>query len=163
MSTAYIALGSNLADPRRQVCAAFEALARLPDTRLLARSDLYRSTPMGPADQPDYINAVARLETALAPLELLDALQAIEQQQGRVRHGERWGPRTLDLDLLLFADTIIEEPRLTVPHPGLAQRNFVLTPLMDIADKALIIPGQGTLAELQARCRADGLERLGPC
>ncbi len=163
MTSAYIALGSNLADPRQQIAQAFEALAGLPHTRLVARSSLYRSAPMGPADQPDYINAVARLDTTLAPLALLDALQAIEQQQGRVRTGERWGPRTLDLDLLLFADTIIEDPRLTVPHPGLAQRNFVLYPLMEIAEQNLIIPGLGPLSGLLDACSADGLERLSPC
>src|SRR5690606_808780 len=116
---AFVALGSNLDDPERQVARAFDALARLPDTALTARSRLYRSAPLGDADQPDYVNAVARLETRLAARELLDALLAVERAHGRVRDGERWGPRTLDLDLVLYGDEVIDEPGLRVPHPGL--------------------------------------------
>jgi 2-amino-4-hydroxy-6-hydroxymethyldihydropteridine diphosphokinase len=126
--TAYIGLGSNLQQPIQQVKQALLHLAELPQTHLLNASPLYRSAPLGPADQPDYINAVAALATRLSPLALLDALQTIERQQGRVREGERWGPRTLDLDLLLYAEQKIQNDRLRVPHPGLGERNFVLYP-----------------------------------
>ncbi len=155
----YIGLGSNLADPIAQVRQALTALAGLPATRLLAASPLYRSRPMGPADQPDFINAVAALDTALAPLDLLDALQDIEQAQGRVRDAVRWGPRTLDLDLLLYAEQCLELPRLRVPHPGLPARNFVLYPLHDIAPE-LMIPGHGALRQLLAQCPREGLDVL---
>jgi 2-amino-4-hydroxy-6-hydroxymethyldihydropteridine diphosphokinase len=124
---AYIGLGSNLDNPRQQIQRAIKALGRIPESRLTATSCLYRSKPMGPVDQPDYVNAVAMLDTCLEPLTLLDALQAIEQQQGRARNGERWGPRTLDLDLLLYGAEKIELPRLQVPHPGITQRSFELT------------------------------------
>jgi 2-amino-4-hydroxy-6-hydroxymethyldihydropteridine diphosphokinase len=130
---AYIGLGSNLASPLQQVREAIAELAQLPQSRLSAVSRLYRSRPLGPADQPDYINAVAAIDTRLAPLALLDGLQAIENRHGRKRGAVQWGPRTLDLDLLLFGDAVINEPRLTVPHPGMSQRGFVLRPLADIA------------------------------
>jgi 2-amino-4-hydroxy-6-hydroxymethyldihydropteridine diphosphokinase len=158
-ATAFIGLGSNLDEPRQQVARALRELAGLPDTTLAAQSSLYRSAPMGPPDQPAYINAVARLETRLAPEALLDALQAIEARHGRVRGDERWGPRTLDLDILLYADVRIDKPRLQVPHPGLAERNFVLQPLAEIAPD-LDIPGLGPLRDLLARCPPDALERL---
>lgn len=157
--TAFIGLGSNLDDPRQQVESALRELAELPDTTLAAQSGLYRSAPMGPPGQPDYINAVARLGTRLAPEALLDALQAIEARHGRVRGGERWGPRTLDLDILLYADARIDSPRLQIPHPGLVERNFVLHPLAEIAPD-LDIPGAGPLRVLLARCPSAGLERL---
>lgn len=160
---AFVGLGSNLQQPRRQVSAALDELAGLPDTHLTAASGLYRSPPLtGPgvaADQPPYINAVAQLETRLAVEVLLDALQAIEAAHGRVRTGERWGPRTLDLDILLYAGRRIDTPRLQVPHPGLTERNFVLYPLAEIAPD-LDIPGQGPLRALLARCPMQGLERL---
>ncbi|HXH03734.1 MAG TPA: 2-amino-4-hydroxy-6-hydroxymethyldihydropteridine diphosphokinase [Candidatus Competibacteraceae bacterium] len=157
---AYIGLGANLEAPRRQVEAALEELAALPDSRLLARSPLYRSTPLGgPEGQPDYVNAAAAIETTLPPYALLDALQAIEQAHGRVRT-VRWGPRTLDLDLLLYGDLVQDDPRLILPHPRLHERAFVLYPLHDIAP-ALVVPGRGTLAELLERCACAGLERLG--
>lgn len=159
MSTAYVGIGSNLNDPVAQVRQALQALATLPDTQLLGQSSLYHSAPMGPSGQPDYINAVASIETRLSAEALLDALQAIEHAQGRVRTGERWGPRTLDLDLLLYGEEIINTPRLTVPHPGLQQRNFVLYPLQEVAPQ-LVIPGLGKLAVLVAVCSADGLERI---
>lgn len=155
MVTAYIGLGSNLADPQARLRCAFTELAQLPQSQLLAQSSLYRSTPMGPQDQPDYINAVAALETALSPLALLAGLQAVETAHQRVR-GERWGPRTLDLDLLLYADQTIDLPTLTVPHPGLYERNFVLYPLAEIAP-GLVIPGVGVLDELLARCERGSL------
>lgn len=161
MITAYLGIGSNLDNPLAQVRLALKSLAAVPDTRLLGQSSLYRSAPLGPLDQPHYINAVASIETALDPLALLDALQAIELAQGRVRTGERWGPRTLDLDILMYGDEIISTERLTVPHPGLQQRNFVLYPLQELAPQ-LVLPGLGGLDVLLAACSADGLERIGP-
>jgi 2-amino-4-hydroxy-6-hydroxymethyldihydropteridine diphosphokinase len=116
---------------------------------------------MGPADQPDYLNAVAMLDTRLAPLALLDALQGIEQQQGRVRSGERWGPRTLDLDLLLYGSAVISGPRLEVPHPGIRQRSFVLVPLADLAPE-LVFPDGQSLREALRQCPSDGLEPYHP-
>lgn len=145
---AYVALGSNLAQPERQVRQAAVALGALPETALRLISPLYRTAPMGPPGQPDYVNAVAALQTTLAPLALLDELQAIEQTQGRVREGERWGPRTLDLDLLLYGDTTIADERLTVPHPGLKERSFVVVPLHDIAPD-LVLPDGTALAQLR--------------
>lgn len=156
---AYIGLGSNLDDPQAQLQRAIEALGTLSESRLTAVSHLYRSTPMGPADQPDYINAVAMLDTCLSPLELLDALQAIEQAQGRVRGAERWGPRTLDLDLLLYGTQQIDSERLQVPHPGLAERNFVLGPLSELSPE-LVLPDGRSLRQLLAECNLHGLERL---
>jgi 2-amino-4-hydroxy-6-hydroxymethyldihydropteridine diphosphokinase len=155
---AYVGLGSNLDEPEAQLSRALDELAQLPETRLSARSGLYRNPPMGPVPQPDYVNAVAALETTLSPLELLDCLQAVEQAHGRVRI-ERWGPRTLDLDLLLYAERSIDEPRLKVPHPGLHERPFVLYPLAEIAPE-LIIPGRGSLAEWLVRCPSSGLVRI---
>ena len=157
---AYIGLGSNLQTPNEQVNQALQRLAEIPQTRLVTASPLYRSVPLGPADQPDYINAVAALETRLSPAALLDALQAIEQQQGRTREGAQWGPRTLDLDLLLYGDQQIHTERLTVPHPGLGERIFVLYPLYDIAGENLRIPGLDTLGHLLQTCSRQGLELL---
>jgi len=161
--TVYIGIGSTLQQPIEQVKQALVHLAEIPRSRLLAHSPFYRSTPLGPVEQPDYINAVAALETELAPLDLLDALQSIERQQGRVRSGERWGPRTLDLDLLLYGDQQIANDRLIVPHPGLGERNFVLYPLYDIAGENLRIPGLGLLGQLLHACPAQGLELLDQC
>ena len=161
--TAYIGLGSNLQQPVQQVTQALQQLAKIPQTSVLKSSPLYQSAPLGPADQPDFINAVAALETRLSPLELLDALQVIEQQQGRIRLGERWGPRTLDLDLLLYADQQIHNDRLTVPHPGLGERNFVLYPLHDIAGDDLVIPGLDSLGHLLEVCPRQGLELVEIC
>jgi len=128
----FIGLGSNLENPTDQVIQALKELQDLPDSTLQACSSLYRSDPMGPQDQPDYINAVAMLDTLLTPIALLDQLQALEQihQRKRLQH---WGPRTLDLDLLLYGKQLINCERLTVPHPGLTERNFVLWPLAEIA------------------------------
>ena len=146
--SAYIGIGANLGDPVAQVRGSFARLAReVPGTRLAGRSRLYRNPPMGPPDQPDYVNAVARLHTRLTPRELLHALQAIEQRCGRVRDGQRWGPRLLDLDLLLYGDRVLNEPGLAVPHPGVAERNFVVLPLQELAP-GLEIPGCGPLAAL---------------
>lgn len=155
---AYIGLGSNLENPRAQVEQAFAELSALPSSQLLKRSSLYSSTAVGPGEQPDYVNAVALLETDLQPLELLDALQAIEQSHRRVRI-EHWGPRTLDLDILLLDNLCIENARLRVPHPYLTQRNFVLYPLADIAPN-LNLPNGESLQELISSCPQDGLARL---
>lgn len=157
---AYVALGSNLDDPAAQVMSALGELDTLPRTRCTKRSSLYRSVPMGPADQPDYINAVAELHTDLAPEELLDHLQAIERHHGRVRGAERWGPRTLDLDLLLYGERVLRTERLTIPHPGLHERAFVLYPLYEIAPEVWI-PQKGSLEELVKRCPMQGVVRLG--
>lgn len=155
---AYIGLGSNLENPRAQVEQAFSELSTLASSQLLKRSPLYRSSAIGPGDQPDYINAVALLKTDLQPLELLNALQAIEQNHRRVRI-EHWGPRTLDLDILLLDELCIDSERLKVPHPYLTQRNFVLYPLADIAPE-LRLPDGRNLPELMARCPQDGLMQL---
>lgn len=156
---AYIGLGSNLDNPAEQLRRALTALVRLPQTRLAGCSRFYRSAPLGPQDQPDYVNAVAALDTELAPEALLDALQAIEAAQGRVRL-RRWGPRTLDLDLLLYGDDILATPRLTVPHPGLAERNFVLHPLAELAPD-LVLPDGRRLAALLTQSDHAGLAPLG--
>ncbi|WP_313055002.1 2-amino-4-hydroxy-6-hydroxymethyldihydropteridine diphosphokinase [Pseudomonas lopnurensis] len=160
MERVYIGLGSNLADPQRQLRGALQALAELPQSRLVGVSSLYASDPLGPTDQPRYVNAVAALDTALAPLALLDALQAIERAQGRERKAERWGPRTLDLDILLFGDRLIDEPRLQVPHYHLQARAFVLYPLAEIAPRDLQLADGRSLDELLAACPFRGLERL---
>lgn len=156
MSEVFVAIGSNLADPLGQARRAVSALTALPETELQQASSFYSSRPMGPADQPDYVNAVARLATRLAPLALLDQLQKIELEQGRVRKDERWGPRTLDLDLLLYGDRVIKHERLIVPHYGMQEREFVLLPLAEIAP-ALVLPCGTPLAQLVARCPRNGL------
>lgn len=156
---AFVGLGSNLDDPCEQVRRALSELADIPATRLLAHSSLYRSSPMGPAEQPDFINAVAKIETGLGPRELLSELQSIEAAHRRKRDGERWGPRTLDLDLLLYGTAIIRETDLEVPHAGLAERNFVLQPLSEI-DAEIEIPGRGSVRVLLSKCPAAGLWRL---
>jgi len=158
---AYIGLGSNLDDPERQVRVACGRIAALPSSWLLACSSLYATTPVGPVDQPAFINAVACIETALRAGDLLAALQGIERDQGRLRDGTRWGPRTLDLDLLLHGGRMLDEPGLTLPHPEIARRAFVLVPLAEIAPPDLVIPGQGRLDALLAHCPADpGMRRL---
>ena len=153
---AFIGIGSNLADPVAQVRRAIDWLDQLPETSRRAASRLYRNPPMGPADQPDYVNAVAELDTALPPQTLLAALQGLEADAGRDRNGRRWGARPLDLDLLVYGDREIEEAALTVPHPGLASRAFVLHPLAEIAP-ALSVPGLGTASALAGRVSADDL------
>lgn len=158
MVRVYLGLGSNLDNPERQLERACEELAVLPQSRLVSRSSLYRSAPMGPEDQPDYLNAVVCLETALEPERLLDHLLRIEQAHARVRT-RHWGPRTLDLDILLYGDEKIDSERLQVPHPGLADRNFVLYPLAEIAAD-LSIPGYGSLRVLLENCPERGLVRV---
>lgn len=143
---AYIGLGSNLDDPISQIERAFERLEDLPETRVIARSSLYRSAPVGQIEQPDFVNAVVSVETTLAAAVLLECLQHIERSQGRIRSEDRWGPRVLDLDLLLFGAAEIDLPELTVPHPGIGARNFVLLPLREIAPD-LVIPKLGRLSE----------------
>ena len=155
---AYVGLGSNLENPETQVKTAIEVLAGLPQTRLQARSSLYRSAPMGPQDQPDYVNAVVQLITGLEAEALLDKLQGIEQARGRVR-AQHWGPRTLDLDILLYGENVVTTERLKIPHPGIAERNFVLYPLAEINGQ-LDIPGLGRLESLLEQCPDAGLSRL---
>ncbi|WP_025164712.1 2-amino-4-hydroxy-6-hydroxymethyldihydropteridine diphosphokinase [Pseudomonas taeanensis] len=159
MERVYIGLGSNLAEPLKQLRGALTALAALPQTQLLAQSSFYVSDPLGPADQPRYVNAVAALDSALEPLVLLDALQAIELSQGRERKAERWGPRTLDLDILLFGERLLNNARLTVPHYHMHARAFVLYPLAELAPE-LCLPDGRALSELLAACPFAGLERL---
>jgi 2-amino-4-hydroxy-6-hydroxymethyldihydropteridine diphosphokinase len=156
---AHVGLGSNLDDPSGQVNAAIERLGGLPDTLLVAVSPLYRSAPLGRADQPFYVNAAAALITRLGAVDLLDLLIGIETGMGRVRGGERWGPRVIDLDLLVFADQELDQPGLRVPHPGISSRNFVLYPLRDLAPD-LWVPGQGRVAKLAAACDRNGIERI---
>lgn len=155
-ASAAIGLGGNLGDAPATLLRALAALDACTGIRVVAHSPLYRSLAIGPAGQPDYANAVALLETTLTPHELLDALQAIEQAEGRIRE-VRWGARTLDLDLLLYADQEIRDARLTVPHAELRQRNFVLQPLADIAPDWLL-PGGETVLTLSRRASSDGLQ-----
>ena len=159
MATAYLALGANLGDPAATVNAAFAALADLPQTRVAATSALYRTAPVGITEQPEFINAAARVETELSPLALLDALLAIEQQFGRVRLLQN-GPRTLDLDVLLYEGQVIDTPRLTLPHPRMHLRAFVLYPLADVAPADLPLPGRGTLAAWLPAVANQGIVRL---
>ncbi|HYH43940.1 MAG TPA: 2-amino-4-hydroxy-6-hydroxymethyldihydropteridine diphosphokinase [Burkholderiales bacterium] len=157
LQPAYIALGANLGRPEEQVRAAFEELAMLPNTRLNAVSALYRSAPVGHVDQPDFVNAVAAVETALTARELLDALLEIERRYGRVRDFPN-APRTLDLDIVLYGDAVVNEPGLTIPHPRMGERAFVLVPLAEIAPDA-IVPGAGRVADLAARADAASLAK----
>ncbi|MEP6605174.1 MAG: 2-amino-4-hydroxy-6-hydroxymethyldihydropteridine diphosphokinase [Nitrosospira sp.] len=153
----FIALGSNLDGPELQVRRAFDELARLPSSRLLAHSSLYRSGPIGLLDQPDFINAVAHIETALGPHDLLQALLEIEFGHGRVRESPN-APRTLDLDMLMYDDLQCDERCLILPHPRMHQRAFVLQPLLEIAPNCRI-PGRGTVAELLPLCVEQRIER----
>ncbi|OOG86552.1 2-amino-4-hydroxy-6-hydroxymethyldihydropteridine diphosphokinase [Pseudomonas sp. A25(2017)] len=160
MERIYIGMGSNLAEPTEQLRSAVQALAQLPDTQLVGVSAFYQSDSLLPG-QPRYTNAVAALDSRLAPLDLLDALQAIETGQGRERL-ERWGPRTLDLDILLFGDRLIDEPRLKVPHYHMQARAFVLYPLAELAPADLRLADGRSLKDLLAACPFVGLERLPP-
>ena len=159
VSKAYIGVGSNLACPAEQVRDARKALNELPKTRLLAFSPLYRNPALGPGEQPDYVNAVAAIETELTPHELLDALQIIEANQGRLRRSFRWEPRTLDLDVLVYGDRAIHDRRLTVPHPHMGERAFVLKPLLDV-DPDLDVPGLGPVAALLSAVSQASLQRV---
>lgn len=158
MRRAWVALGSNLGDPALEVSSALGDLGSLADTAVRARSRLYRSTAWGPVPQPDYVNAVAELETALEPEALLAALLDIERRHGR-RRAVRWGPRTLDLDLLLYDGEAISTPKLTIPHPGLVERPFVLLPLAEIASD-VDVPGAGRVSSLLAGIDTSGVSLL---
>ena len=155
---AAIALGSNLEEPRAQVERAFDEIAALPQTKLIACSALYRTAPVGYVDQPAFVNACALVETALAPRALLEALLAIERGHGRVREIPN-GPRTLDLDIVLYGSTTLHEPGLAIPHPRAHERAFVLAPLIDAWPDA-VIPGQGPAAECLARIAGQAVERI---
>ncbi len=154
----FIGLGSNLNEPISQVLTALDELASHPDISLIARSPLYRSAPVGPAGQPDYINAAAKIETLLTPLDLLEELQAIEQKHQRIRE-QHWGPRTLDLDLLLYGNITLDTEKLTIPHPYLTERNFVLRPLADL-DEELSLPDGRKIIQCLADCPMGSLVQL---
>lgn len=158
MSICYVALGSNLEDPFAQANRAIESLRCLPSTKVVDISPFYRSKPLGPQDQNDYLNAVIKLTTSLSPIALLDELQAIEKAQGRVRKDNRWGARTLDLDILLYDDLVINNERLTIPHYHMKNREFVLYPLFDISPE-LIFPDNDKLYDLVAKCPENGLKK----
>lgn len=155
----YIGIGSNLDDPVAQVRQALDELSGLPLTQRIAASRLYRSRPVGPQDQPDFINAVALLRTRLSPLALLDQLQALEQRHRRVRH-QHWGPRTLDLDLLLYGSEKVQLPRLRVPHPELPSRAFVVLPLAELAPRLTLLDGTEITTLAATLADADALEVL---
>ena len=156
---AYIGLGSNLNGPTAQIESALDALGNISETRLFARSSLYRSAPLGGVEQPDFVNAAAAVMTTLGARELLDELHAIERSQGRERGGQRWGPRVIDLDLLVFSSAVCRDDGLSVPHPGIAERNFVLLPLREIAPD-LAIPGVGRVASLPINEAEPAIERI---
>lgn len=156
---AYIGIGSNLDDPEQQVRSALDALARLPETRLSGVSRWFRTPPWGQVAQPDFVNGVAAVSTRLAPRALLDALLAIERERGR-RRDERWGPRRLDLDILLYGERALDEPGLRIPHPHIAERAFVLLPLADLAPD-LDVPGAGRVRDLLDRVDTSGCFALG--
>jgi 2-amino-4-hydroxy-6-hydroxymethyldihydropteridine diphosphokinase len=155
----YIGIGSNLDNPVAQVLEAVEELEMIQDTILAERSTLYSARPMGPADQPDYVNAVVAMDTLLSADELHKALIRIEDLQGRVREGEKWGPRIIDLDLLLYGNSTIDTATLTVPHPGMHERDFVIIPLEEVAGN-LKIPGRGNLYSLINKCKSHSLKKL---
>lgn len=159
MTISYIGVGANLNNPKKRVQMAIAELTKLPATTLLIHSSLYRSRPLGSQNQPDYINAVAAIETALLPYELLRTLQGLEKRQGRQRNGERWGPRVIDLDILLYGDSQIQNDDLIIPHPQLTWREFVLYPLAEIA-KNLILPTGESILTLKAKCSVQGITRI---
>ncbi len=156
---AYVGVGSNLDDPRSQVLAAFAAVSRIPHTRVVLTSPLYVSRPFGPPAQPDYVNAVVGALTQLGATELLAQLRAIETEFGRPERRQKWGPRVIDLDVLVYGCERRQDDELTLPHPGIVERNFVLYPLADIAPD-LHVPGLSQVAELKRRVASDGLQRL---
>lgn len=156
---AYIGLGSNLVDPIVQIKSARIAVAAIEGVQELTFSGLYHSLPMGPQDQPDYVNAVMGVVTELSAMDLLRSLQHIENDQGRIRNGEHWGPRTLDLDMLTYGEQEIDEPDLIVPHKGMEERSFVLYPLFEIAPQ-LHVPNKGYIIDLIAKCPLSGLKRI---
>lgn len=154
MTRAFVGLGANLGDREATIRAALGRLAATAGVELVAVSEFRQTDPWGPVPQPRYVNAAAELETTLTPRELLQTLLSIEQELGRVRGSERYGPRTIDLDLLVYGDVVVVDDELEVPHPRLADRAFVLDPLSDL-DPELVIPGRGTVAELRAALEAE--------
>lgn len=156
---AYIGLGSNLHNPELQIMDAFCELEELANTRVLERSGLYRSKPMGPDGQPEFINAVVKISTSISANELLTALQNIEDRHQRQRDVQRWGPRTLDLDILLYGELVLDTDRLQIPHSGIAEREFVLIPLQEI-EADLIIPGKGSLKKLVEQLPQSELQKI---
>lgn len=156
---AYVGLGSNLQGPARQLESSFELLDAIADTRLILRSSLYRSAPFGGIEQPDFVNAVAALLTRLSPMDLLLELKGIERARGREQGGVRWGPRVLDLDLLVYSGQRIDDPLLCVPHPGIAERNFVLLPLAEVAPD-LTVPGLGRIASIAVNLSEPSISRI---
>ena len=155
----YVGLGSNLEDPVAQVLEAVEELEMIPDSILVSRSSLYRGKPMGPADQPDYVNAVVAMDTLLSAENFLQELIRIEDLQGRARGGEKWGPRIIDLDLLMYGKQKINTPDLIVPHPGMHERDFVIIPLSELVGD-VNVPGQGRLTALINNCENHSLRKL---
>jgi 2-amino-4-hydroxy-6-hydroxymethyldihydropteridine diphosphokinase len=160
MITAYVGLGSNLQQPLTQLRTALSAIEQLPASRVVRVSSVYRSAAIGPGEQPDYLNAVLRLDTALEPHAVLEALQDIELAQGRQRK-VRWGPRSIDLDVLLYGNSSLATRTLTVPHPAMRQRNFVLYPLAEISGLKLLLPDGTDLGTLIASCPRGDLLRTG--
>lgn len=158
MTLAYVGLGANIGDPGRQIKLAIEELKKLPDTNLVLMSGVYKSAPLGYADQPDFLNAVACLDTGLPAMQLLENLQKIEQRQGRERPFAN-APRTLDLDLLLYGDQVLATPPLTLPHPRMHERAFVLRPLLEL-DSGISIPGKGKASALLSGCASQKVERI---
>jgi len=157
MNLVYLGLGSNLSDPEQQIRKAIVQIANITEIKISAMSSLYFSRPMGPQDQPDYMNAVIEIKTTLKPIALLDKLQAIENNAGRIRKENRWGARVLDLDMLLYNDENINTERLTVPHYGLQEREFVLIPLAEI-DNRLILSNGKTVSTLAKNIASNGLK-----
>ncbi len=159
MTSAWIGIGGNIGDAVEAVRTAIDALGNTEGVSLEARSSLYRTAPRDYDDQADFINAVVRVDTALNPLELLDTLQALERRQGRRREGARFGPRRIDLDLLMYDDVQVKSPRLELPHPRMHERRFVLEPLVEI-DPGAVVPGHGRADALLARCSNQRVDRL---
>jgi 2-amino-4-hydroxy-6-hydroxymethyldihydropteridine diphosphokinase len=156
---AYVGIGSNLDMPAGQIEKALGLLGEIPGSRLVSRSSLYRSAPFGGVEQPDFVNAAAALLTTLDAQDFLQVLLDVEKRQGRVRGATRWGPRVIDLDLLVFGNASIDEPGITVPHPGIAERNFVLLPLREIAPE-LVIPGLGRVASIPVHMDEPSISRI---
>ncbi len=158
---AYVALGSNLDEPQRQIRQAFDALSAIPESTSIARSRLFRTRPLGPQDQPEFINAAAGMLTRLTARVFLEHLQRIERDMGRQAPTQRWGARRIDLDLIAFGTLRNDEADLQIPHPGVSSRNFVLYPLLDIAPE-LTIPGRGRVRDLAQLVGSDGIVPLAP-
>jgi 2-amino-4-hydroxy-6-hydroxymethyldihydropteridine diphosphokinase len=161
MPEAYIGLGSNLDHPDQQLRRAVELLAELAETSVISTASIYQSPALSDTSHPDYLNTVARIKTSLQPLQLLDALQKIEQQRGRIRTpGRRWESRTIDLDILLYGDEAIQLPRLSVPHPEMLNRDFVMIPLLEIASSDTVIPNNGNIGLLARQWHKVFLEKV---